>query len=103
MVSIGSMDEGLAVLERERRDERREGGREGEEGILNKRKKEWRRFLNPHSEHLVLVLSRNGGDRNGKEAHHLSTFLLSFVRTRSNTDSRDFFLNPLKYKPNYYA
>lgn len=28
------------------------------------------------------------GDRNGKEAHHLSTFLLSLVRTRSNTDSR---------------
>lgn len=32
MVSIGSMDEGLAVLERERRDERREGGRERERG-----------------------------------------------------------------------
>lgn len=36
MISIGSMDGGLAVLERERRDERREGGREGEEEILNK-------------------------------------------------------------------
>lgn len=34
---------------------------------------------------------------------HLSTFLLSFVRTRSNTDSRDFFLDTLIYKPNYYA
>lgn len=35
MVSIGSMDEGLAVLERERRDERREGEREKEEYLLN--------------------------------------------------------------------
>lgn len=42
MISIGSMNECLAVLERERRDERREGGREGEEGILNKRKKDRR-------------------------------------------------------------
>lgn len=30
-----NMNEGLAVLERERREERREGGREREEGILN--------------------------------------------------------------------
>lgn len=38
MISIGSMEEGLAVLERERR----EGGREREGGILNKRKKDRR-------------------------------------------------------------
>lgn len=38
-----------------------------------------------------------------KKHHRLSKFLLSFVRTRSNTDSRSFFLYPLIYEPNYYA
>lgn len=37
MVSIGSMDEGLAVLERESGDERREGGKEKEEYLISER------------------------------------------------------------------
>lgn len=80
MVSIGSMDEGLAVLERERRDERREGmsEKEKEEYLISERKN------GADSSILMVNISFSfyhamGVTATEKKHHHLSTFLLSFV------------------------